>query len=107
MIGLAVGAVTELRTVPLTGKVNDVLAVTVNVVVKAPEVVKLPPMVNVLPVLATPVPPLAPTNIPASVIAPVVAVAGVNPVELPENDKTPVLAIVTAVDPLYEVPESQ
>ena len=69
MIGLAVGAVTELRTLPLIGKVNEVLAVTVNDVVNAPEVVKLPPIVNVLPVLATPVPPLAPTTTPVTLEA--------------------------------------
>tara|TARA_R110000822_G_scaffold161448_1_gene301738 strand:- start:186 stop:755 length:570 start_codon:yes stop_codon:yes gene_type:complete len=35
------------------------------------------------------VPPLATASVPPSVIAPVVAVAGVKPVELPENDVTP------------------
>jgi hypothetical protein len=43
--------------VPVVGRVTEVLAVAVSVVVKAPEVVKFPPSVIVLPVLATPVPP--------------------------------------------------
>ena len=50
--------------------------------------------------VATPVPPLPTTSVPASVTAPVVAVAGVRPVVPPEKLKTPVLAIVTAVEPL-------
>ena len=36
-----------------------------------------------------PVPPLATANVPASVIAPVVAVLGVRPVDPAENDVTP------------------
>ena len=36
-----------------------------------------------------PVPPFAEFKIPAKVIAPVVAVAGVNPVVPPENEETP------------------
>lgn len=43
--------------VPDIGSVTLVLAVTVKVVVKAPEVVRFPPKVIVLPVFATPVPP--------------------------------------------------
>jgi len=43
--------------VPVTGSVNVVLAVVVSAVVCAPIVLKLPPIVIVLPVLATPVPP--------------------------------------------------
>ncbi len=41
------------------------------------------------------VPPLAIAKVPARVIAPVVAVAGVRPVVPPENDNTPVLVMVT------------
>ena len=52
--------------VPLVGKVTDVAAVDVNVVGNAPAVVKLPPKVIVFPVFATPVPPLAPANIPVT-----------------------------------------
>jgi hypothetical protein len=47
-------------TVPVVGSVNDVIPVVVNVVAKAPEVVKLPPIVIVFPVFATPVPPYWP-----------------------------------------------
>ena len=39
--------------------------------------------------VVTPVPPLATANVPASVIAPVVAVLGVRPVDPAENDVTP------------------
>ena len=46
--------------VPAVGNVTDVLAVEVRVVVKAPDVVKFPPIVIVLPVLAIPVPPYCP-----------------------------------------------
>ena len=51
-------------------------------------------------VLDSPVPPFATFNIPPRVIVPAVAVLGVNPVEPALNDSTPVLAIVTAVEPL-------
>ena len=44
-------------SVPVVGSVTEVLPVVVSVVVKAPEVVRLPPSV-IVPVLATPVPPL-------------------------------------------------
>lgn len=47
-----------------------------------------------------PVPPFPITSVPASVTAPDVAVEGVRPVVPPETLKTPVLAIVTAVEPL-------
>ena len=40
--------------------------------------------------VATPVPPLDATKVPARVMAPVDAVAGVNPVVPPENEDTPV-----------------
>ena len=42
---------------------------------------------------------------PPNVIAPVVAVFGVNPVVPALNDKTPVFAIVTALEPLKLVPD--
>ena len=51
--------------------------------------------------VVTPVPPLATANVPASVIAPVVAVLGVRPVDPAENDVTPpVDAAHEAVVPL-------
>jgi hypothetical protein len=50
-------AVTELMTVPDVGKVIDVLAVVVRVVVNAPDVVRFPPNVIVEEPLLTPVPP--------------------------------------------------
>lgn len=51
--------------VPDVGKVMFVAPVTVNVVANAPEVVRLPPSVIVLPVFATPVPPYCPaTSVP-------------------------------------------
>ena len=80
----------NVANVPVTGKVTAVFAVVVNAVLKAPEVVKLPPKVIVLPVLATPVPPLAPTRTPPKVTAPLVAEAGVKPVVLPLKVVTPV-----------------
>jgi hypothetical protein len=43
--------------VPVVGRVTLVVAVAVRVVANAPDVVKLPPRVIVLPVFATPVPP--------------------------------------------------
>ena len=46
--------------VPPAGSVATVFSVTVKVVVNAPDVVKLPPRVIVLPVFATPVPPYCP-----------------------------------------------
>ena len=49
-------------TVPLDGSVRLVLAPTVKVVVNAPDVVRFPPSVMVLPVLATPVPPYCPAT---------------------------------------------
>ena len=43
---------------------------------------------------------------PPSVIAPFVAVLGVNPVVPAEKLRTPVLAIVTALEPLKDPPDS-
>ena len=55
--------------VPVVGNVTEVLAVDARVVVKAPEVVRFPPIVIVLPVLATPVPPYCPvTTLPFQVV---------------------------------------
>ena len=54
---------------PVDGSVMLVVAVDVRVVAKAPEVVRLPPRVIVLLVLATPVPPLAPRTIPVTFAA--------------------------------------
>lgn len=56
----------NVANVPVVGKVTVVVPVDVNVVLKAPEVVKLPPSVIVLPELATPVPPLAPSKTPVT-----------------------------------------
>jgi len=47
----------KVERVPVVGSVTVVLAVAVNVVLNAPEVVKLPPRVIVLVPLLTPVPP--------------------------------------------------
>jgi hypothetical protein len=51
----------RVANVPAVGSVTFVAAVEVRVVAKAPEVVRLPPKVIVLPVLFTPVPPYWPT----------------------------------------------
>ena len=59
----------KVARVPDVGKVTFVNAVLVRVVAKAPEVARLPPRVMVLPVLATPVPPLAPTPTPVTLVA--------------------------------------
>lgn len=59
--------------VPLTGSVTDVFAVTVIVVVNAPECVSDPPSVIVLVPLLTPVPPyVPPTREPCQVPVPIV-----------------------------------
>ncbi len=50
--------------VPDVGNVTDVAPVNVPVRSNAPEVVKFPPSVIVLPVLSTPVPPRVPDNVP-------------------------------------------
>ena len=49
-------------SVPDVGKVTFVVPVMLKVEAKAPEVVRLPPSVMVLPVLATPVPPYCPAT---------------------------------------------
>jgi hypothetical protein len=49
--------------VPAVGNVTLVPAVAIKVVSKAPDVVKFPPIVMVLPVFATPVPPYCPAII--------------------------------------------
>ena len=75
--------------VPVVGRVTLVVPVCVSVKSCAPDSVSDPPSVMVLPVFATPVPPFAPIKMPFNVIAPVVAVPGVNPVVPAENDVTP------------------
>ena len=50
----------KVANVPVVGRVTLVAAVVVKVVANAPEVVKLPPSVMVLPELLTPVPPYCP-----------------------------------------------
>ena len=47
----------KVAKVPVAGKVTLVATVVVNVVAKAPDVVRLPPKVMLFPVLSTPVPP--------------------------------------------------
>ena len=81
----------KVAKVPVVGSVTDVVAVEVNVVANAPDVVRLPPNVIVFPVLATPVPPLAPGNVPLYAVA---VVEGVDQprVPLPVVDKTCPLA---------------
>ena len=67
----------NVANVPVKGKVTFVVPVVVNVVAKAPEVVRLPPKVIVLPELLTPVPPYCPAiKLPFQV--PVVIVPTVN-----------------------------
>ena len=96
----------NVANVPDTGKVTAVFAVVVNAVVKAPEVVKLPPNVIVFPVLLTPVPPFAPTSIPPKLIAPLAAEAGVKPVVLPLKVVTPVtLGIFKVFDTKVAAPD--
>jgi len=68
------------RSVPLVGKVTLVVPVRVRVQLYAPEVVRLPPSVIVLPVFATPVPPYWPDiAVPSQV--PLVIVPVVSPAE--------------------------
>jgi hypothetical protein len=55
---------------------------------------------NAAALVVAPVPPFAIASVPASVTAPVVAVAGVRPVVPPETLKTPVFAMVTGDEPL-------
>lgn len=75
--------------VPVVGNVTLVVAVSVRVVPNAPDVVKLPPNVIVLPVLATPVPPYCPAiNDPCHVPVPIVP-AVVKDV-LPANGDAPI-----------------
>ena len=50
----------RVASVPVVGRVTVVVPVAVSVVANAPEVVKFPPKVMVLPELATPVPPYRP-----------------------------------------------
>src|SRR4029077_1254563 len=73
--------------VPEVGNVTDVVFVIVNVESNAPDVVKLPPRVIVLLVLATPVPPLAPGRMP------VTPVVNGNPVQ---ELKTPAVGVPSA-----------
>ena len=63
----------RVANVPLVGSVTLVVDVVVKVVANAPEVVKLPPSVIVLPELFTPVPPYCPaTRVPCQVPVPIV-----------------------------------
>ena len=83
--------------VPVVGKMTEVLAVDVRVVVKAPEVVRFPPIVIVLPVLATPVPPYCPVmTLPFQVVL-VDNVLLVNVSEPSSVVKVPVVGNVTLV----------
>jgi hypothetical protein len=67
--------------VPEVGKVTVVVLVIVPVNAKAPDIVKFPPTVMVLPVLATPVPPNAP-------------VTTVNPAASEPLDKAPTVVML-------------
>ena len=62
--------------VPVVGKVTFVAPVSVRVYAKLPE-----PVTVIAALFATPVPPFAGANVPATVTAPDVAVLGVKPVE--------------------------
>jgi hypothetical protein len=55
-----VSAPVRVLSVPLVGRITEVVPVTVMVVAKEPEVIRFPPRVIVLPVLAIPVPPYCP-----------------------------------------------
>lgn len=92
--------------VPVVGNVTAVVLVMVNVEANAPLVVRLPPRVMVLPVLATPVPPYWPaTNEPCHVPVPMVPTdvsdeettlaASVVPVRVPAGAMT--AAVLAAV----------
>jgi len=64
----------RVANVPVVGRVTEVLAVAVKVVVYAPEVVKFPPSVIVLEPLLTPVPPYVgditePIHVPLKLVA--------------------------------------
>jgi hypothetical protein len=98
----------EFTKVPLVGKVTVVVLVKVPVKANAPLNVTLPPIVIVLPVFATPVPPRAPVtivnpaardpedNAPTEVIFPCTAEGSVEPIEgTPPADviKTPEFAV--------------
>jgi len=54
---VSVSVPSNVANVPVVGKVTVVVAVDVNVVANAPDVVRFPPSVIVLPLLFTPVPP--------------------------------------------------
>lgn len=54
---VSVSALAKVANVPEVGSVTEVVALAVNVTANAPLVVKFPPRVIVLPLLATPVPP--------------------------------------------------
>ena len=83
-----VSAPAKVAKVPVMGKVTFVAAVVVKVVAKAPDVVKLPPSVMVLPELLTPVPPYWPAiKVPFHVPL-VIVPAVVNEVE-PANGDAP------------------
>jgi hypothetical protein len=57
---VSVSALAKVANVPEVGKVTEVVPLAVNVTANAPLVVKFPPRVIVLPLLATPVPPYRP-----------------------------------------------
>jgi hypothetical protein len=86
--------------VPVVGKVMAVVAVAVRVVVKAPDVVRLPPSVIVLLVFATPVPPLAPGSMP---VTPVVKGKPVKLVAVPllGVPNTPPLTTTAPAEPTF------
>jgi hypothetical protein len=85
-------------TVPEVGNVKDVKAVTVKVVANAPDVVRFPPRVIVLPELATPVPPYRPaTTVPCHIPVPIV------PTDVSEEAVTPAASVAPVSVPAAAV----
>jgi hypothetical protein len=81
---VSVSAPAKVANVPEVGRVTEVVPLAVNVMPNAPLVVKFPPRVIVLPLLATPVPPYRP-EITVAFHVPEVSV----PTEVNEEAKTP------------------
>ena len=87
----------KVANVPEVGSVIVVAAVLVNVVAKAPEVVRFPPNVIVLPVFATPVPPFDEGNISVTLVVKSILPASMAFVTLlAPIDVTPVFESVTS-----------
>ena len=84
------------RTSPMLSLIEPLaeIVAAVNVPVSVGDADRTTLPVPVL--VVTPVPPFATARVPARVMAPVVAVAGVNPVKPPLKEVTPVLVTLTA-----------